>query len=128
MLTDIPILVVSLTPDYHLPRVQELQETFKVFIIDDPSIVRALLRVFAVECVQALPDSRDQLVLHLPGAEDVIRGHTGLARVEEAAPGQAVGCTLQVKALVNVTRVLAPQFQRDRCQVFRCSFHNDLAN
>ena len=52
-----------------------------------------------------------QLVLHLAVHQAVVRGHAGLAGVEDLAKGQALGGEGDVGGLVHDDRALAPQLQ-----------------
>ncbi len=51
--------------------------------------------------------------------QDVVRGHTGLAGVQELAPRQPAGGDLDVSRVVDDGRVFASELERDRGQVAR---------
>ena len=92
-------------------------EPIQVFPVDDAAVVRAFLRVVAVELahrpLQRLPPSGANAAIH----EDEIRRDAGLAGVHELAPGDPPRRDVQRRVGANQARAFAAEFERDRREV-----------
>ena len=109
----------GLPAENRLVPVDQAQQAVKVPLVDDPAVVRVLQRVLAV-----LPPDLPAQQLHQPAphaavAEDVVRGHAGLAAVEVLAEHNPPGRQGEFGGLVHNAGALAPQLQHRRGQVLR---------
>ena len=96
-------------------------------LVDDGCVVRVIAqrRIKTVHHLTIrINKSADPVFRH----QHVIRGDTGLSRIQAFAPGDALGGVLERYVGRDNGRGFAPQFQRDRRQVFGRRTHHQLAH
>ena len=126
-LTNVAFSLIALATNDHAATAQQSLEPLEMFLIDDSAQAGGGLWVVSIETCDGILQGRYQPLLHLLATQDVIGGHTGLASIEVAEPGHAVGHSLGVAVIVHIAGVLTPQLQGDGRQVFGSSGHHDLA-
>ena len=103
--------------DDHLFRVNEGDQAAVVGHIHDAAEVRALGRVVSVKSSDPFPELVDKGLRRILVDQDIIRGHTGLARIEELPVGNAPHRRIQVGVVVDDAGAFAAQFQGHGRQV-----------
>jgi hypothetical protein len=97
-------------------------------LVDDTGEVWALLGVVAVELANRRGHAIDQSVVHMVVNQHVVRGNAGLAGVEELSEHNPLGGHVQVGALIDDARTLAPELQSDRREMPGGRRHDDAAD
>ena len=110
-LTNVEIALIALATNDHTATVQQALEPLEMFLVDDSAQAGGGLWVVPIETCDGILQGRHQSLLHLLATQDVIRGHPGLASIEVAKPGHAVGNSLGVAVIVHIAGVLTPQLQ-----------------
>ena len=125
---DVVVVEIDLSTDGDRPAVEQSREPFGALAVDDATVVRALLRVVAVEVVHRLYDVRDELVLDVGPHQDVVGCSADLAAVDVPAVGDTPGRGLDVGRGVHDGGVLAAELEHRRGEVLGRGLMNDLAD
>ena len=99
--------------------INQPQQTVKMFLVDDFAIVWILQRLLTVLPPDFPAQQLHQPVLHTAVAENIVRGHTGLAAVEVLAEYNAPGRQRQLGSFIYDAGAFAAQLQHRRGQALR---------
>ena len=97
-------------------------------LVDDARPFVAGKNVLSVVLVEARVELRDELVDDGLVHQEIVRRYAGLAGVDAFAPGNALGCTRDVRGSVHDAGAFAAQLKRDGREVFRGGGHDGVAD
>src|ERR1700683_5459806 len=98
------------------PTGEQTCEPIMVVEINNPAIIRTLLRIFPVELKQCLFQTFQQFIANVPDDEHGIWGVARLAGINPSPEGNAAGCYFQVGGRVDDAGILSAEFQNYRSQ------------
>ena len=107
---------VSFPAEDHFLRVNKPHHPVEVLFVDHADIALVVQGVSVLDG-HPLAQMGQEAVLHPPVNEQVVRGHAGLAAVEQLAEDQAFGGQVQPGGGVHDAGALAPQLQGDGGEV-----------
>ena len=122
---DIAVGGVGAAPDKDFPLREITRYAPESPVVDQPTVVGALLRVVAVKPMQGAGEGSGELVLQRSVDQQVVGCDAGLPGVEGLAPGDAARRDLDVGASVHDRGAFAAQFQHDGREVAGRGGHHD---
>ena len=112
----------------HLPVFHQVQQPVEVLLIHNAAQVRAGKGICPVQGANGALQRLGQLGSCFAGAQNIIWRHAGLPGVDELAPGNPLGCQVQICRVIHNARGLAAKLQRHRGQVLGCRLHHHFAH
>ena len=125
---DIEVSLVSLAANGDLVLLQQASNPLEVIGIDDAAVRVGLLRVLTKVLLDSGGNLGHELLLHGAGAEHVVWGNAGLARVDKAAPGNPPASNDRVSIVQHNRGALATELQAHRGEVLGGRGQDDLAH
>ena len=114
------------SPAENLSGVDQSHDSVEMLLIDHAHIALVVQRICAVHGGNPLFDAEQKAVLDTPVHKQIIRGHAGLAAVEQFAKDQPLCRQTQICSAIHDTRAFAPQLQGDRDKPL-CRLGHDLS-